>query len=199
MAFRKLDIQNLKTQSVDFKDTLVIFGSTNTNINADVGFLGQLTSNRYAGLVRDGETEKFILVDNYGAISNNDINDTNVIAKGDLEVNTVSSVVSTLASFNNTTTNTFQTSIGTFDATKYGSCKFVIQVHDIITNNRHVTEILVTHDGTTAHYNEYGMIYTNAKLANFDVQMSANIVTLYANAVSSNSTKYNVSQTLIDL
>lgn len=199
MTFRKLDIQNLKSQAVDFKDTLMVLGSTNTDTTADIGFLGQLTTNRFAGLVRDGATEKFILVDNYGAISNNDIVESNIVTKGDLEVNTVVTDIATTSSFNNSTTTTFQTSLGTFDATKYGACKYVIQVHDTMTDNRHVTEILVTHDGTTAYYNEYGMIYTNAKLANFDIQLATNTVTLYATAVSTNNTKYNVSQTLIDL
>ena len=56
-------------------------------------------------------------------------------------------------------------------------------------SDRQISELLVTHDGTTAVATEYGMVMTNGKLADYDVDISSgNIRFLVTNTVSTTTT-----------
>jgi hypothetical protein len=83
-----------------------------------------------------------------------------------------------------------QTSIAEFDSTVYGSGKYVIEARDGV--NRHVCELLVTHDGTTAVATQYGSVWTSGELATYDVDISGGNVRILATSVSTNSTVYKV-------
>jgi hypothetical protein len=74
---------------VDFDDSIMVLAKNNTDIQADIGFLGKLTTNRYVGLIRDGVTGEFVLIDNYALNPShtNEVDLSNVIAKGNLQVN----------------------------------------------------------------------------------------------------------------
>jgi len=90
-----------------------------------------------------------------------------------------------------------QTAIASFDATVYGSGKFIIQTWDTVTGDRQVVEILVTHDGTTAVATEYAIVDTAGSLATFDVSLAAGTVSILATDASTNSTEHNIVETLI--
>lgn len=91
MAFRKLNLQMANSQVTDFDDSVVVLGRNN-NLEVDVGFLGKKADNNYTGLVRDSETNAFILIENISLensqINNIDSNDVN-LTKAKLEVHTL--------------------------------------------------------------------------------------------------------------
>lgn len=113
---------------------------------------------------------------------------------GDIQVNSLFNINAETGS----TSSTTQTIIASFDTVTYSSAKFLIQAKDFATDEVHLTEILVIHDGTTANATEYGTIHTGvAPLATYDVDISSGSVRLLATAVSSNNTTYKVVENLI--
>ena len=92
MAFRKIAAVNLNSVETSFDDPLIIIGKSNA-VETDIGFLGKKTGNTYAGLVRDSETDKFILIDSI-TLGNAQVNDVSAVdlslVKGYLEVGTIS-------------------------------------------------------------------------------------------------------------
>jgi len=111
---------------------------------------------------------------------------------GDIEVNSTF----TLNGEEATLATTTQTEIASFSATSYGGGKFVITAKD--GSNRHICELLVTHDGTTAVATQYGSIYTSTELATYNVDISSGNVRILATSASTNSTVYKVAETLME-
>jgi hypothetical protein len=73
MAFRKIQTTNLVSTETAFSDPVVVFGKDNTSAT-DIGFLGKLSANTFAGLIRDSATNEFLLIDNYTQVdANNEI------------------------------------------------------------------------------------------------------------------------------
>ena len=95
-----------------------------------------------------------------------------------------------LASQTANTSSTTQTSIATYDATTIGSIKAFVQAKD--GNDRYISEILITHDGTTAVATEYGQVATNVALATYDVDIANNEIRILSTAASTNTTDYIV-------
>jgi hypothetical protein len=62
MAFRGIQSSNLISNEVGFADSIVILNK-DSSLPTDVGFLGRIGSSTYAGLVRDHETNSFLLID----------------------------------------------------------------------------------------------------------------------------------------
>ena len=89
-----------------------------------------------------------------------------------------------------------QTSIASFAHASYGGAKFIVTATQ--SSKRQITELLVTHDGTTAYATEYGTIATDSDLATFDVDISGSNVRLLATGTSATSTTYKVVETLIE-
>ena len=89
-----------------------------------------------------------------------------------------------------------QTALTTFAHATYGAAKFIVTA--VSGGERHITEILVTHDGTTAVATEYGTVITNGILATYDVDISGDNVRLLATGESATSTTYKVAETLIE-
>lgn len=86
MAFRKLNIQNTVTTEVDITDNIIILGKDNISPSTDIGFLGKTASNNYSGLIRDGQTNEFYLIDAYNSLANNDVNPNQISSLGVLNV-----------------------------------------------------------------------------------------------------------------
>ena len=91
MAFRGIQATNIISNTVGFSDPIFVTnkdGSTPT----DVGFLGKIGPTHYAGLVRDAETNSFLLLDSI-SLSSSTVNDVNAldgtIIKGDLHVSSL--------------------------------------------------------------------------------------------------------------
>ena len=89
----------------------------------------------------------------------------------------------------------FPTTIFEFSETDYNSAELIITATD--GSNRHITKLLIVHDGSTAYATEFGSIFTNTSLAEYDVDMQSGNVVLNATAASSNATTYKIAATLI--
>ncbi len=91
-----------------------------------------------------------------------------------------------------TTTATTQVTVASYNATTYDGVKVVITMHDSVATERSITEILITHDGTTAVATEYAQVSTATALATFDVDISGGNVRILATPASTNSTAFTV-------
>jgi len=89
-----------------------------------------------------------------------------------------------------------QTSIAEFAHASYCGAKFIVTASQ--GTKRQISELLVTHDGTTAVATEYGTITTDSDLATYDVDISGSDVRLLATGTSATSTRYKVVETLIE-
>ena len=94
-----------------------------------------------------------------------------------------------------TTTTIFGTQIWSFDSAIYNSAEVIITMTQGI--NRHITKLLIVHNGSTASATEFGTIYTNTSLASFDVGLGGGNVTLTATPANTTSTVYKIAATLI--
>jgi len=87
-----------------------------------------------------------------------------------------------------TTTATTQATVYAFPHASYGGAEITITASS--GSNRHVTKLLVTHDGSTAIATEYGVVYTNTELATYDVSISGPVLLIQATPASASSTKF---------
>ena len=92
-----------------------------------------------------------------------------------------------------TTTTVSQTAIDQWSASTYGGGKIIVEAK--AGAERQITELLVTHNGTTASAVEYGAVFTNGRLATYDVDISGGNVRILVVASSTTSTSYKVART----
>tara|TARA_R110001632_G_C11332596_1_gene416676 strand:- start:50 stop:805 length:756 start_codon:yes stop_codon:yes gene_type:complete len=91
-----------------------------------------------------------------------------------------------------TTAAVTQVAVATYSATTYNGVKVVVTALDSVATERSITEILITHDGTTAVATEYAQVNTATALATFDVDISGGNVRILATPASTNSTAFTV-------
>ena len=94
-----------------------------------------------------------------------------------------------------TLSTTAETAIYAFPYSVYGSAEFLVTA--LNGSNRHITKILVVHNGTTAFATEYGSVFSSNELASYDVLITGSNVTLFATPVSSD-TIFKIATTLIE-
>ena len=91
MAFRKIQTTNLTSTDTAFSDPLIILNKEN-QIATDIGFLGRIGADTYTGLVRDSQTDTFLLLNSI-TLSDATVNDVDAldasIVKGDISVGTI--------------------------------------------------------------------------------------------------------------
>ena len=104
---------------------------------------------------------------------------------------------SKFTSVSQTTASTNQVAILTFAHASFAAAEVLVTATE--GGERHITKLLITHDGTTAVATEYGLVYTSAELATFDVSISGTNLELRTTPVSSSSTIFKVVATLIDV
>ena len=92
--------------------------------------------------------------------------------------------------------STSQVDLDTFSATTYSGAE--VNIMAISSGERHITKLLVVHDGTTAYATEYGSVYTNTPLATYDVDISGGNVRIRVTPASATSTVFNTLVTLIE-
>ena len=97
--------------------------------------------------------------------------------------------------FTNTTSSTSQATIASWSSSTFGGAKVLVEAKD--GSNRHITELLITHDGSAATYTEYGSIWTSSALASYEVDISSGTVRLRVTPASSNSTSYKIMTTIL--
>jgi len=116
---------------------------------------------------------------------------------GDLTVNAdIIQTESRTKSFKLTTTSASQVALLSFAHADFGASEVLINT--TTGNDRHMTKLLITHDGTTAVATEYGVVYTNTELASYDVAISGANLELRVTPASASSTAFNVVTTLLD-
>lgn len=77
--------------------------------------------------------------------------------------------------------------IDTFVAASYRTAKYIIQVNDLIANNKMALEILLTHNGTTVYITEYATLITNSAMGTFSSNIGAGVAQLWYDPVSANT------------
>ena len=99
-------------------------------------------------------------------------------------------------SFKLTTTSTTQVALLSFAYADFGASEVLINT--TTGNDRHMTKLLITHDGAAAVATEYGVVYTNTELASYDVAISGSNLELRVTPAQAASTSFNVVTTLLD-
>ena len=92
--------------------------------------------------------------------------------------------------------STSQVNLYAFSATTYSGAE--VNIMAISSGERHITKLLVVHDGATAYATEYGSVYTNTPLATYDVDISGGNVRIRVTPASATSTVFNTLVTLIE-
>jgi len=156
------------TQSIDGGDTLTVSGTAN-EVEVAVSATDTLT----VGLPND------VTVSNDLTVGNDVILDNH-----------------RLQSVTQTTTATTQVNLATFSTTTYAGAE--VNIMAISNGERHITKLLITHDGTTAYATEYGEIVTNASLASYDVDINTGNLRVRVTPASATSTVFNTSIMLIE-
>ena len=94
-------------------------------------------------------------------------------------------------------TSSTATSVFTlFAHASYGAAKIIVTAKDGV--NRQISELLITHDGTTAVVTEYGLVYTSSVIASYSVAINGANVELSATSATTSGVVYNIVKTLID-
>ena len=91
MAYRGIQATNLISVDAAFDDALLILNKSGVS-PTDVGFLGRIGPASYSGLVKDSDTDTFILINSIN-LSSQSINDISALdaslVKGSLSLNTM--------------------------------------------------------------------------------------------------------------
>ena len=183
-------------------------------VDADIGSTVQAYDANLAGFataltlpVADGTTGQFLKTDGAGNVTFasiptintlNDIGNVSITGAATGEFLQwsgsawINAVVEAFDVQTQTTTATTQVTVASYNATTYNGVKVVITMHDSVATERSITEILITHDGTTAVATEYAQVNTATALATFDVDISGGNVRILATPASTNSTAFTV-------
>ena len=168
-------------------------------------FTGTVTIGGVTYPTSDGSSGQFIQTNGSGALSFQSVPTINAL--NDIANVTISSasagqflkwngsawVNDTVEAFNtqtHTTSATTQVSIAEYAHASFDGIKAVITADD--GTNRSITEIVITHNGTTASATEYAQINTSSALATFDVDISGSDIRILATPAAATSTGFTV-------
>ena len=101
----------------------------------------------------------------------------------------------TMSSETQTLTSTSAMEIASFPATGFAGAKVIVSATQ--GTARHICELLITHDGTTAISTQYASVHTGTELATYDVSLVAGVVKLNAIGASASSTVYKTAKYLL--
>lgn len=92
-----------------------------------------------------------------------------------------------------TTAAITQVDIYTHTASALKGLKLIVTAANTVSGERHITELLVTHDGTNVAFVEYGTVFTGAAaLATYDIDINTGNIRLRTTPASANSTTFTV-------
>ena len=124
------------------------------------------------------------------------VNETGDTMTGNLEVQAViSQDYSAFHSESITLTTTSPTVLFSFALADFMGGEFIVTGKNGI--NKHITKMLVVHDGTTASATEFGKVVTNTDLATYDVIITGADVQVLVTPAQSSSTEFVTFATLI--
>jgi hypothetical protein len=183
-------------------------------VDADIGVTVQAYDSNLTTFVgaftlptTDGTAGQFLQTNGSGTLSFQSVPTINTLNDiGDVTITSVSTgqvlswsgsawVNSTLEAFDTQTASTTaitQIAIANYAVASYDGVKAVITVADSTAVERTITELVITHDGTTAVATEYGIVNTATKLAEFDVDISGGNIRILATPASTNSMSFTV-------
>lgn len=122
----------------------------------------------------------------------------NLTVPGQLSANTISFGTHSDASSNTVTVATTSlTSLDTSAAATYRTIKYVVQITQ--GSSYQSSEVLITHNGTTAYMTEYGIIRTGSNLGTLSTDISGGNVRLLVTMVSATSATIKIQKTTIDV
>jgi len=101
----------------------------------------------------------------------------------------------TMSSETQTLTSTSAMEVASFPATGFAGAKVIVSATQ--GTARHICELLITHDGTTAISTQYASVHTGTELATYDVSLVAGVVKLNAIGASASSTVYKTAKYLL--
>jgi len=96
-----------------------------------------------------------------------------------------------------TYTSTAQQTFASIDTATWGGGKAIINATR--GSDRHITELMIVHDTTTATATEYGIVTTNGELATYDVDISGGNFRILITPNSATSTKFDMTMKLMDV
>ena len=145
MAFRGIQATNIISTVVGLSDPLLILNKTG-EIPTDIGFLGKIGPTTYAGLIKDAETNNFLLISQI-ELSATTVNDVNAldasIVKGNITVGTLTAdtIVATNVTGNTAGTHTGNV-IGSLNGNVTG--RLYGDVHGDVTSPTSLEPIITT-------------------------------------------------------
>jgi len=90
------------------------------------------------------------------------------------------------------------TAIMEFAAADFRTAKLIVQITNTVTDEYQSEEIMLIHDGSTAEFVEYGIIFTgSARLAAFSASIASGTVSLVATGATADEQVYKVVKTMI--
>lgn len=168
-------------------------------------FTGTVTIGGTTYPTSDGSSGQFLKTDGAGAVSFasiptintlNDVGNVTITSAASGEFLKwsgsawVNAVVEAFDTQTHTTTATTQVSVAEYAHATYDGIKAVITADN--GTERSITEIVVTHDGTTAVATEYAQLHTDTALATYDVDISGTDIRILATPAAATSTGFTV-------
>ena len=90
------------------------------------------------------------------------------------------------------------TAIMEFAAADFRTAKLIVQITNTVTGEYQSEEIMLIHDGSSAEFVEYGIIFTgSARLAAFSTSIASGTVSLIATGATADNQVYKVVKTMI--
>lgn len=147
-----------------------------------------------SSVITDGQPKAPLSVDlDYGELAINYAGGRLYFKRSDNSIDYFESARDVVSSI--TTTSVNQVTLNSFNSASYGSGEFLIQATQ--GTARHITKILVVHNGTTAIATEYGVLLTDGNLFTVDVDINSGNVRVLITPTSATSTTFKTSYTLI--
>lgn len=190
--------------------TVVVTANTNANGSITTGnsfVVGIFGSNTMvATTLRGGNVQSsanLAITSNvsFSGVNYNFTNNTVAIQAGNTSINTTS--VSTnsasisnninlgnnrIGYFTNTINTTSTVELDNFLLSEYRAADYFISIKDNNANNYHSSRLMALHDGTTATFTEFAVLYTNTHLVTFSVSANTTHFLLNYTSVSANTT-----------
>lgn len=194
MALTRPSAAQLKSTTVDFSDPLFKINKDQSGTNnKDIGIIFERGSDTNVAFIWDESEDLFALINTTETGSTN--GNVSVDSYANIKANAFYGDGTLHSTASETVTTTSETVIYDFLHAVYGSAEFVITA--VNGTDRHITKLLVTHNGTTAVATEYGSVFTDTALASYDVSIAGSSTQLLATPTNT-STAFKVVATLIE-
>lgn len=164
------------------------------NTSIDPEFIGSIEVDQFGHVV--GLTKEIRQYLDQPTADARYVNETGDTMTGNLEVQAViSQDYSAFFSESVTTTTTSPSVLFAWTQGDFDSAEITVTASEGI--NKHITKMLVVHNGSDIYATEYGQVTTNTELSSYEVALVAGEARLYGSPASSLSTQFKVFATLI--